>query len=121
MRRDELQHLNREREDRIYGAGIASSFTESVFALDSASPNRIRFELERVMRTRYRIDDFQESYFVIDGLDELLALASIDFAPVYARLSGQPELEPASVLPTDVLVSRGTGSYHRGRSCVGSG
>jgi phenylalanine-4-hydroxylase len=46
---------------RIYGAGIASSFTESVFALDDPSPNRIRFELERVMRTHYRIDDFQES------------------------------------------------------------
>ena len=49
---------------RIYGAGIASSYTESVFALDDASPNRIGFDLERVMRTRYRIDDFQETYFV---------------------------------------------------------
>ncbi len=51
---------------RIYGAGIVSSRTESVFALEDDSPNRIRFDLERVMRTRYRIDDFQETYFVID-------------------------------------------------------
>src|SRR5690606_38538317 len=102
-------------ELRLYGAGIASSSAESVFALDDASPNRIRFELERVMRTHYRIDDFQESYFVIDELDELLALAQIDFAPIYARLQGQPELEPGQLLATDTLIQRGTGAYHRGR------
>src|SRR5258706_8441390 len=59
---------------RIYGSGIASSYTESVFALDDPSPNRIGFDLERVMRTHYRIDDFQETYFVIDHLDDLLDL-----------------------------------------------
>jgi len=97
---------------RIYGAGIASSYTESVFALDDASPNRIGFDLERVMRTRYRIDDFQESYFVIDGLDQLLELATIDFAPLYDRIAGRPDHEPGTVLPSDRVVSRGTGQYH---------
>ncbi|WP_254789797.1 phenylalanine 4-monooxygenase [Variovorax sp. OV329] len=97
---------------RIYGAGIASSRTESVFALEDDSPNRIGFDLERVMRTRYRIDDFQESYFVIDGLQQLLELAHIDFAPLYERIAGQPEYEPGTVLPTDRVVSRGTGRYH---------
>jgi phenylalanine-4-hydroxylase len=97
---------------RIYGAGIASSRTESVFALDDASPNRIGFDLERVMRTRYRIDDFQESYFVIENLDRLLALAQIDFGPLYERIDGQPEFQPGDVLPTDRLISRGTGRYH---------
>ncbi len=98
---------------RIYGAGIASSRTESVFALDDASPNRLAFDLERVMRTNYRIDDFQESYFVIENLDQLLALAHIDFAPIYARIDGQPEFEPGDVLPTDTVMSRGTRRYHR--------
>src|SRR5262249_56272982 len=56
---------------RIYGSGIASSYTESVFALEDRSPNRVGFELARVMRTRYRIDDFQETYFVIRGIDQL--------------------------------------------------
>ena len=97
---------------RIYGAGIASSATESVFALDDPSPNRIRFELERVMRTNYRIDDFQETYFVIDSLDELLALAKIDFGPVYARVRGQPDYEPGTVLASDPVLTRGSGSYH---------
>ena len=97
---------------RIYGAGIASSATESVFALDDPSPNRLRFDLERVMRTRYRIDDFQESYFVIGDMDELLQLARIDFGPLYERVRGQPEHEPGDVLATDAVVSRGSGAYH---------
>jgi phenylalanine-4-hydroxylase len=104
--------LRQEEGVRIYGAGIASSYTESVFALDSRSPNRIRFDLERVMRTHYRIDDFQETYFVIDDLDELLELARIDFAPLYARLASGPEHQPGDVLPTDEVIDRGDGSYH---------
>jgi phenylalanine-4-hydroxylase len=107
------------REDgglRIYGSGIASSFTESVFALDDPSPNRLGFSLERVMRTRYRIDDFQETYFVLDDLADLLKLADIDFAPVYARVAAQPELEPGDVLASDVVITRGTRAYHAGRA-----
>ena len=100
---------------RIYGAGIASSFTESVFAVDDPSPNRMGFDLERVMRTHYRIDDFQETYFVIRGLDELLALARIDFAPLYERVDAQTAIEPGELLGSDAVLSRGTGSYHRAR------
>ncbi|NRF67266.1 phenylalanine 4-monooxygenase [Aquincola sp. S2] len=101
---------------RIYGAGIASSYTESVFSLDSASPNRLRFDLERVMRTHYRIDDFQETYFVIDDLDELLQLAHIDFAPLYAKLDSGPEYQPGDVLGSDGVVARGDGSYHAAKA-----
>ena len=97
---------------RIYGAGIASSRTESVFALDDTSPNRIAFDLERVMRTNYRIDDFQESYFVIENLDRLLDLAHIDFGPLYTRIEGQPEFQPGDVLASDTVMSHGTGCYH---------
>ncbi|MGJ7484156.1 phenylalanine 4-monooxygenase [Variovorax sp. LT2P21] len=100
---------------RIYGAGIASSRTESVFSLDDPSPNRIAFDLERVMRTNYRIDDFQESYFVIDSLADLLDLATIDFAPLYERIAGQPDYQPGDVLATDRVVARGTGRYHAGK------
>jgi phenylalanine-4-hydroxylase len=97
---------------RIYGAGIASSLTETRFALEDPSPNRVAFDLERVMATRYRIDDFQETYFVVDSLDAVLDLASIDFAPVYERVRGREELAPGQLLPTDVVLSRGTGTYH---------
>lgn len=99
---------------RIYGSGIASSLTESVFALEDPSPNRIGFDLERVMRTHYRIDDFQEVYFVLDKLDDLLELATIDFAPVYERVGGKAELQPGDVLPSDRVIRRGTGLYHHG-------
>jgi phenylalanine-4-hydroxylase len=97
---------------RIYGAGIASSATETLFALEDPSPNRLRFDLERVMRTRYRIDDVQESYFVLHNLDELLELARIDFGPLYARVQGQSEFQPGTVLPGDTVLTRGTGRYH---------
>jgi phenylalanine-4-hydroxylase len=106
---------------RIYGSGIVSSYTETLFALEDPSPNRIRFDLERVLRTRYRIDDFQETYFVIGSLDELLELARIDFAPYYRRIGGQPEHEPGDVLPADRVVSRGTGRYHAARRGAGAG
>ncbi len=98
---------------RIYGAGIVSSFSESTFAVQSPSPNRIGFELERVMRTRYRIDDFQESYFVLDSLDDLLKLAQIDFEPYYAALNQGPTFEPGQVLAQDHVLHDGTGEYHR--------
>jgi len=108
--------LVRQRDGlRIYGAGIASSATESVFALDDPSPNRIRFDLERVMRTRYRIDDFQESYFVLGSLDELLELAHIDFLPLYQRVEGRSEFEPGQVLADDRVVTRGSGAYATAR------
>src|SRR5690606_355915 len=41
---------------RIYGSGIVSSKGESIYSLESEAPNRIGFDLERIMRTRYRID-----------------------------------------------------------------
>lgn len=96
---------------RIYGAGIASSASESLFALDDAAPHRIGFRLERVMRTLYRIDDFQESYFVLPDLDALLALARIDFAPVYAHVQGQPEIAPGVLLPDDLVLHQGRGRH----------
>jgi phenylalanine-4-hydroxylase len=100
---------------RIYGSGIASSYTETFFALDDASPNRIRFDVERVMRTQYRIDDFQETYFVIDGFEDLLNLAKIDFEPVYQCINGQPEFQPGDILPTEEPITRGTGVYHQAK------
>ena len=100
---------------RIYGAGIASSASETLFALDDASPNRVRFDLPRVMRTHYRIDDFQETYFVINDLEELMSLANIDFAPLYAQVQQQQEFAPGQLLPDDVVLHRGTGRYHEAR------
>ncbi|UFN50343.1 phenylalanine 4-monooxygenase [Roseomonas sp. OT10] len=104
---------------RLYGAGIASSRAETIFALTDDSPHRLRFALERVLRTRYRIDDFQETYFVIPGFDALLELARIDFAPLYERVLALPTIEPGEILPEDIFVARGTGAYHAARRPAG--
>jgi phenylalanine-4-hydroxylase len=96
---------------RIYGAGIVSSHAESIFALDDPSPNRLMFDLERVMRTPYRIDDFQQVYFVIASLQALLAASLQDFAPIYARLDGAADIPIAAIAPGDKVLTRGTQAY----------
>ena len=102
---------------RIYGAGIVSSYGESRFALDDASPNRIAFDLERVMRTEYRIDDFQQNYFVIPSFDELLRLTiETDFAPLYQRVKTLPDVPVAELLPEDRVITRGTQDYAKAKA-----
>jgi len=102
---------------RIYGAGIVSSYAESVFALDSDSPNRIGFDLARVMRTDYRIDDFQQNYFVIDSLDQLLdTTVNTDFAPLYAANAALPPIPIADFLPEDEVITCGTQDYALAKS-----
>ena len=98
---------------RIYGAGIVSSATESVFALEDVSPNRIAFDLERVMRTKYRIDDFQQVYFVIPSIEALKATTLQDFAPIYDRLKGAPEIAVDEILVEDRVLTRGSQAYAR--------
>jgi phenylalanine-4-hydroxylase len=100
---------------RIYGAGIVSSSAETQFSLEDNSPNRLKFNLLRAMRTRYRIDDFQESYFVLNSLDDLLHFAEIDFAPIYREVKAMAEIEPGEILPDDRVITRGTGTYHRAK------
>jgi len=101
---------------KIYGAGIVSSYGESIFALDDLSPNRIGFDLERVMRTRYRIDDYQQAYFVIGSFEDLLAQTrDADFGPLYDRLRGSPAIEVADLLPSDRVLTRGTQAYARAK------
>ncbi|WP_188062485.1 phenylalanine 4-monooxygenase [Sphingobium sp. KCTC 72723] len=99
---------------RLYGAGIVSSYGESRFALDDPSPNRLGFDLKRLMRTQYKIDDYQQSYFVIDSFEDLLRqTVETDFAPLYAELEGQPDLATDAVLPTDRVFTHGTQAHAR--------
>jgi len=99
-------------EFKIYGAGMSSSRTESVFCVESDSPNRIHFDLERVMRTNYRIDDFQQVYFAIESFDELFEATQQDFGPIYRRLLSNPTAyEVADILDTDKVYTKGTQAY----------
>jgi phenylalanine-4-hydroxylase len=96
---------------RIYGAGIVSSAAESVFALESGSPNRIGFDMMRVMRTPYRIDDFQQVYVVVPSFETLRTETLQDFGPIYAVLKDQADIPIEAVLPGDKLFSRGDQAY----------
>lgn len=94
---------------RIYGSGIVSSKGESIHCLESPAPNRIGFDLERIMRTRYRIDTYQKTYFVIDSFEQLFEATQPDFTPIYARLAQQDSIPAGGVLDGDRVFNRGTG------------
>ncbi len=99
---------------KIYGSGIVSSYAESQFALDDPSPNRIGFDIARVMRTEYRIDDFQQNYFVIPSFDELLRVTvETDFAPLYEELKTQEDIPVAAIVAGDDVITQGTQRYAR--------
>jgi phenylalanine-4-hydroxylase len=94
---------------RIYGAGILSSKTESVYSLNDTAPNRIGFDLMRVMQTKYRIDSFQQSYFVINSFAQLFEATAPDFTGYYSELAARPALAARSLLDSDQVLHRGTG------------
>lgn len=87
---------------RAYGSGILSSKGETAYCIESPKPNRIAFDLERVLRTDYLIDDFQQTYFVVDSFEQLFhAGYDTDFAPLYERFANTPGIAPNAVLATD--------------------
>ncbi len=99
---------------KIYGAGIASSRTESVFSVRDPSPNRLHFDLERVMQTDYRIDDFQQVYFAIHSFEELFEATQQDFGPIYEFMSKSEDVYGVTdILDTDIVYTAGTQDYAR--------
>ena len=91
---------------RTYGAGILSSGGELPYCIESANPNRIKFDLLRVMQSNYKIDTFQETYFVIDSFSELFDATAPDFTPYYAALRLRQDIAANGVIAGDVLVKR---------------
>lgn len=63
---------------RAVGAGIMSSNEELIYALESDLPERRPFDVVTALRTPYRIDQLQPIYYVLESLDQLLALTEID-------------------------------------------
>ena len=94
---------------RAYGAGILSSKGETVYSVESPEPNRVAFDIERVMRTDYRIDTFQRMYFVIESFEQLFeASYGTDFGPLYDSIGKTPGIPPEALLVSDRVVTRGT-------------
>lgn len=94
---------------RIYGAGIVSSAKESVYCLESPKPNRLGFDLARIMRSDYRIDDVQKTYFVIDSFKQLMDDTAPDFTDLYAKVKGMPEIPDGAIADGDSIFTRGEG------------
>lgn len=90
---------------RIYGSGIVSSYGETLYCLEDPRPKRIGFDVLRIMRTRYRIDDYQENYFVIESFDELFDATRPDFTAHYRLLAHAADIRPGELLPGDRVIS----------------
>jgi phenylalanine-4-hydroxylase len=84
---------------RAYGAGILSSVGETAYSLTSMKPQRLAFDLVRVLRTPYKIDDFQHTYFVIDSFAQLFDATAPDFTAIYQRVAELPRLAARDRLP----------------------
>lgn len=97
--------LIRTREGlRIYGSGIVSSKTESVYCLESSTPHRLAFDLKRAMRTKFSYDDLQKTYFVIDDFQQLFDATKPDFTPIYEEIRVQEDFAADALLPTEMLI-----------------
>ena len=96
--------INTPKGLRAYGAGILSSAGELPYCINSTKPNRIRFDLLRVMQSNYKIDTFQETYFVIENFRELFDATAPDFTPYYEELRRRPNLAATARLETDQLI-----------------
>jgi phenylalanine-4-hydroxylase len=96
--------INTPKGLRTYGAGILSSAGELPYCINSTKPNRIRFDLLRVMQSNYKIDTFQETYFVIENFRELFDATAPDFTPYSEELRRRPNLAATARLETDQLI-----------------
>ena len=60
-------------ERKILGAGLASSFGEAHFSLESEGVERLPFSVGRAVNTPYKHDAFQPRYLVSSSLDGVIA------------------------------------------------
>jgi phenylalanine-4-hydroxylase len=104
----EVGLVKEHEEIRVYGAAIASSPKEIMFATADKRPNLIRFDLDRVMRTEYDMLDVQAAYFVLNDIDELKNLANVDFFEGALSLESMPTLALGEICPSDELIQLGS-------------
>ena len=97
---------------RIYGGGILSSPSETVYALNGNEklhqskhqqqpqnqPEYRPFDLLDVLRTPYRIDHIQPIYYVIDDLDTLFDIVDSDIMGMVKQAMSLGLFEPTYAL-----------------------
>jgi phenylalanine-4-hydroxylase len=102
-------------EIRVYGAAIASSPKEIMHSTKSPLPNLIKFEVNRVMRTEYNMSDLQRTYFVLDDINDLHALADLDFFECALRLENESTFQEGEICATDEIIQLGTNNQMKRR------
>jgi len=75
---DNIRRSNNDIDYEIYGAGIISSYDETLNVVHCAqgSSNRsqfLLFDIEEIVMTRYDYSDIQDRYYVIDSMGDLYA------------------------------------------------
>ncbi len=101
-------------EIKAYGAGIMSSYGEAKYLFNDPSANWLQFEIDRVLRTGYYIDDLQASYFTIDSFESLFKQCiERPFIPLYEKFRAMPALTPFEIVEGDTVLRKGTGEYWR--------
>ena len=74
--------------------------------MQSDEPSRVGFDLQRIMRTRYKIDSYQATYFVIDSFQQLFEATAPDFTPIYRQVRELPQIEAGAVLESERIRER---------------
>lgn len=92
---------------RAYGAGILSSSGELQHSVTSGAPQRIALDLLRCMRTRYKIDDYQATYFVIESFEQLFDMTAPDFEPLYGAVRSLGDLTADATMSSDSSITLG--------------
>ncbi|MCX6115522.1 MAG: phenylalanine 4-monooxygenase [Proteobacteria bacterium] len=101
-------------EVKAYGAGIMSSYGEAKYLFNDPSANWLQFDIDRVLRTGYYIDDLQASYFTIDSFESLFKQCiERPFIPLYEKFRAMPALTPFEIVEGDTVLRKGTGEYWR--------
>ncbi len=95
--------INTAQGVRAFGSGILSSYAETQYAVTNDKPHRIGLELNRVMTTDYRIDDFQETYFVLRDYQQFFDITRTNLLPIIDNLKTQSVTPPHQKLPSDQL------------------
>ena len=92
---------------RAYGAGILSSSGELRHSVTDPRPQRIALDLLRCMRTRYKIDDYQATYFVIESFAQLFDMTAPNFAPLYESVRSLGDLPADATIASDSSITLG--------------
>lgn len=92
---------------RAYGAGMLSSKSETIYSVEHPHPHRVGFDLQRVLRTDYLVDDYQKTYFVLDSFEQLFEATKGDLTPLYEAAKRLPTISPETLVEGDKVINRG--------------